>query len=275
MVGVRADQGHLVRGPGAVERGGHRDRADAVAGHPGGVQTGVGERGRVRLLAGEGGGGGRGAVPGERGADRDDGAVGDRHGDQPVVAGGQVAEALPQGDHRAVADRPDQQPVHRGDRGGVEAEQVPVVGEVAPGGRLWVGGQAGGERRPGGAERVRGAESVPPHVGVDPSGEAALPGVGRGRTGAVVEVGGLVAVVGERAGAARCRGRGVARRGGGGGAAGQQGGDHGGGRQYGDEPASGPARRKCPLRSGHGTSSWERGPTLRRPGAGAVTHAHL
>ena len=241
VLGVRADHGHLVGGPGPVQRGGHGHRPDGVAGHRVGGQLGVGERGGVRLLGGAGGRRRRAGVPGQRGADREHRAVGDREGDEAVRPGGQVAEALPEGDHCAAADRPDQHPFHAGHRGGVHAEQVAVGGQVGAGGGLRVGGQPAGERGATGAERLRGAEPVPPDVGVDGAGQAALAGVGCRRTGAVVGVGGRVPL-GERPGPA-LGGRRAAGGGRGAHAGGEQRGDRRRRRQDGDEPASTPAHR--------------------------------
>lgn len=238
MVGVRPDERHLVRAARPVQRGRHGHRAHVVAGDGRGVQPGVGERRGVRLLGREGGRRGRRGVAGQRRADREDLAPGDGEGDEAVVPGREVTEALPQGDHASAADRADQHPLQAGDRLGVEAEEIAVVGEVGAGGGLGVGGQSGGERGVAGPEGVRGAQLVPPHVRVGLAGEPALAGVRRGAAGAVVDVGVLV-TLGERSGAA-LRGRADRRRGGAG-TGGQQRGDHRGRRQDGDEPAASPA----------------------------------
>src|SRR5262249_43935572 len=145
-------EGHLVRRPGAVFRRGHGDlvygdRADVAGG-----QVRVLERRGDRVITTQrrrlGGRGG----PRQRGGDAGGISVVEQHGEQPVVPGGQAAEALPEQYGGAVADLAHQQRVHRRDGGGVQRVQVLVVGEVLPRRRDGVGRKTA---RPGWRRRGR------------------------------------------------------------------------------------------------------------------------
>jgi hypothetical protein len=116
------------------------------------------------------------------------GAARDGEGDEPVVDGGQVAEALAEERGAARAERRVVEQLERVDGRLRDAEELAVGGQVLARGPNGVGGEAGRERAVVRRQRLRRAEAAPADVNVARRGELLLVRRGRLAALALVEV---------------------------------------------------------------------------------------